>query len=161
MKEGTGKNLLLGTGAGVLGTVLMQGMLEGSKRWMPQTIPPLKDDPGHFMIQQGKRLLPPAITGKIPSSAETAAARALAFGYGCTFAAAYGAVRKQDINLLLDGTALGLLTWAAGYLGWLPASRLMPPIWKQPPRQVLPNMLSHVLFGVASIAAFRWFKRRL
>ncbi len=87
--------------------------------------------------------------------------RALAFGYGSTLATAYMAARPNARRLLLDGAALGLATWAAGYLGWLPATRLMPPVWRQETKQVLPNVISHVLFGIATVATFNWLKMRL
>lgn len=160
MAEFKGKDIAAGAGAGLLGSALIRGMLAGTKRWMPQTLPPMKDDPGHYMVKQAKRLLPSALQGNLSPEAEKRLALALAFGYGVTFATAYAAIRNRE-KLLLDGTALGLATWAAGYLGWLPATGLTPPVWKQEPKKVVPNILSHVVFGIATVAACKWLRRRL
>ncbi len=154
------KHLAAGAAAGLTGTALIQAMLIGTKRWLPKTLPPLKDDPAHFMVSQAKRILPSNLKSGVPPALEKAVGSALPFGYGLTFATAYAAARPGE-RVLLDGTALGLATWAAGYLGWLPATRLMPPVWKQETKRVLPNLLSHVVFGIATVAALKWLKRRL
>jgi hypothetical protein len=161
MRDGNAKNILMGVGAGVAGTALVQGMLAGTKRWIPETLPPMKDDPAHFMVEKARQMLPSGMREKIPGKAKKAVERGLPFGYGTAFATAYALGRKADKNTLLDGAALGLFTWAAGYLGWLPATKLMPPVWKQEAKQVLPNVLSHIVFGIATVAAVKWLKQRL
>ncbi len=160
MTQSKAKDIVAGAGAGVVGTALMQGMLAGTMRWMPRTLPPLKHDPGHFMVSQAKRILPPKLQSGISAKTEKGLGLALAFGYGLTFATTYAAARSAE-KVLLDGTALGLATWAAGYLGWLPATKLMPPVWKQEAKQVVPGILSHVVFGIATVAAIKWLKQRL
>jgi hypothetical protein len=160
-RDHVGKNMALGAAAGLGGTALMQGMMMATKRFTPQFLPPMRDNPDHFMVKQVERLLPEETQKKIPEKLESAAQYALAFGYGMTLTSIYAAARGKRGNLWLDGTALGLGTWAIGYLGWLPATKLTPPIWKQKPKQVLPGILSHVLFGIAAIGLFRFARKTL
>ena len=146
--------------AGLAGTALIQGMQAASQRWMPQTMPPMKENPGDFMVEQAEEALPDRISEKISEPVEGALSQGLAFGYGMTFGALYGLAGRRDRSLLLDGTLLGLGSWAVGYLGWLPATGLMPPVWKQEAKQVIPGILSHVAFGVATVAVLDWLMNR-
>jgi len=155
------KDLGLGAAAGLVGTAVIQGALAATKRWMPETLPPIKQDPGEFMVQKAKSALPEKAQAKIPEKVESCAARSLAFGYGLTFGALYSALGRREEKLLLDGTCLGVATWAAGYLGWLPATGLMPPLWKQKPKQVFPNIVTHALFGIITAAALNGLRKRL
>jgi hypothetical protein len=160
-RDRVGKNMALGAAAGLAGTVLMQGMMRATKRFTPQFLPPMRDNPDHFIVKQAERLLPEKTQKKIPENLESAAQYALAFGYGMTLTSLYAVARGKRGSLWLDGTALGLSTWAIGYLGWLPATKLMPPVWKQKPTQVVPGILSHVLFGIAAIGLFRLAQRKI
>jgi hypothetical protein len=76
-------------------------------------------------------------------------------GYGMTFGALYGALRDGDGNSLVDGLALGLGVWAVGYLGWLPATELMPPIAEQTTEQVAIAVFQHALFGIVMTTVYR------
>ena len=53
----------------------------------------------------------------------------------------YAALGSRRPSLLRDGLGVGLAVWAAGYLGWLPRTRLMPPVTEQPPEQVVVPLL--------------------
>jgi hypothetical protein len=53
------------------------------------------------------------------------------------------------------------LTWAAGYLGWLPGAKLMPPIWKQKAHQAALPIAEHALFGLTTVAGHRWLKTKI
>jgi hypothetical protein len=122
----------------------------------PVTTPPFRGDPGDFMVKRVERVLPERVQQAIPRAAETAAARTLALGYGLTFGTLYGLVRRKPGNVLVEGTALGLVTWAAGYLGWLPATGLLPPIMRQRPAQAVTPIWQHIAFGIvaAGVVAF-------
>ena len=52
------------------------------------------------------------------------------------------------------GLALGAACWAAGYLGWLPAAGLMPPLSKQTPSQIVGPLMEHLVYGMATVAVF-------
>ena len=83
----------------------------------------------------------------------------LGLSYGASFGAGYAGTPGTG-SVLFDGTLLGLGVWAAGYLGWLPATGLMPPVWKQRARQVWAPGVEHVVYGLATVCAFRWLFAR-
>jgi len=118
----------------------------------PSSKPPIRQEPGEFMIERIERALPSSIRTRIPEGAEKLGAKSLALGYGITFGAAYALVRRKPGNILVEGTALGLATWAAGYLGWLPATKLMPPVTQQKPQQIAAPIAQHIVFGIVAVA---------
>src|SRR5258708_11091865 len=109
-------------------TLLLQGIRTTTGKLLPSSVPPIRKDPGEFMLRKAESLLPPARREQIPDLVETAAIRALQLGYGMTSGLLYSAVRPRGGHPIVEGTLLGLGVWAAGYLGWLPAADLMPPI---------------------------------
>jgi hypothetical protein len=135
-------------------TLLLQGMRTTSKKLLPSSTPPLRKDPGEFMLKKAESLLPPERREQIPDLVEQAAVRALQMGYGMTSGLLYGVARPRGGNPILEGTLLGLGVWAAGYLGWLPAADLMPPIAQQEPQQIAVPLVEHALFGIAVVAAY-------
>src|SRR5919206_3007283 len=136
----------LGAAAGAAATFLLQGVRTSEQKLLPETMPPMREDPGEFMVEQAEELLPQETREQVPTAVETVAAKSLALGYGMTAGALYGALRPHPGNLLVDGTALGLGTWAVGYLGWLPALGLMPPVERQETEQVAGPIVQHVIF---------------
>ena len=96
----------------------------------------------------------------MPKSVEAVGAKLLGLGYGMTFGVLYAVARRKTQRTLLEGALLGIATWAVGYLGWLPRARLMRPIWKQKPLQVAVPVAEHALYGVATVAGYRWLKER-
>jgi hypothetical protein len=108
------------------------------------------------MVEQAEELLLEKTHEQEPTTAETVAAKSLALGYGMTAGALYGALRPRPGNLLVDGTALGLGVWAVGYLGWLPALGLMPSVQQQETEQVASPIAQHIIFGMATVAAYQW-----
>lgn len=149
-----------GAAAGLAGTFLVQGLLAASQKLAPQTLPPIKQDPGEFILQQVEEQLPDNLRERIPEQLEKAAAKSLGLGYGTTFGLLYAVSRPEVKNLLLEGSLLGLITWGAGYLGWLPATGLMPPLAAQEPEQIAGPVLSHVLFGIATVGLYRLLHQR-
>jgi hypothetical protein len=149
------ERLPLGAAAGFAGTLALQGLMAAGKRWFPETMPPIRKDPGEFMVEKVEESLPEAVSARVPPLAETAGARSLAIGYGMTAATIYGALRSGERNVIVEGSLLGLGTWAVGYLGWLPALGLMPPLPRQGLKEAVGPLLQHVVFGVMSVAAYR------
>lgn len=152
--------LALGAAGGFAGTLAIQAAMAATRKWLPAASPPLRRDPGDFMVEKAEGALPDAVRRRIPDAAEAGAKSALALGYGLAFGALYAAVRPRGGNPLLDGVALGLVTWAAGYLGWLPAAGLTPPPWRQTPAQAAGPAAQHVVYGVAAVAAYDWLAGR-
>src|SRR5690349_15539502 len=118
----------LGAAGGLAGTVALQAIMAAGHRVRPQAEPPIRQDPGEFMVEQAEEALPDAVRQRIPDAVEHTASKALGVGYGMTFGAVYAALRPQGGDPFTDGLILGAACWAAGYLGWLPAAGLMPPV---------------------------------
>ena len=153
--------IVRGAAAGLVGTVALQGIRAPSQKLLPETMPPIRQDPGEFMVEQAEEALPTETRGQIPVVAETAAAKSLALGYGVTAGMLYAALRPDAGDLMVDGVALGVGTWAAGYLGWMPALGLMPPITEQDPAEVIGPIIQHVLFGIVTVAIYQWLRERM
>ena len=59
-----------GAAAGLAGTLVIQGLLAASQKWVPQSLPPIKQDPGEFMIEKAEEHLPEKVREKIPEQLE-------------------------------------------------------------------------------------------
>ena len=153
--------LILGAAGGFVGTLAIQALLTASQKWAPDTLPPLRQDPGEFIVKAGKEALPAPVRERIPPVVETGAARMLAIGYGLTFGSLYTLLRPQGGSPFVDGVILGLTNWATGYLGWLPALGLMPPVWQQQASQAIAPIAEHALYGMATVAAYDWLRERV
>jgi len=132
---------LLGAAAGFGATLVLHQVMAASAKLIPDSTPPLNEDPGKFMARKAK----------VPPKLEPAAVKSLQLGYGVTAGALYGAIRgRHAVNTIVDGALLGIAVWAAGYLGWLPAADLMPPITQHTPRQIAVPIANHIVFAVAT-----------
>jgi len=148
--------IALGAAGGFVGTLAIQALLTGTQKWLPSATPPIRQDPGESMVEKAEEVLPEDTRQEIPDIVETGAARALAVGYGLTFGALYAALCPAGGPPHRDGPVLGLATWAVGYLGWLPALDLMPPVWRQEPLRALTPVAEHIVYGMATVAAYGW-----
>lgn len=155
------KQLALGAASGVAGTLAVQALLTASQKWLPSTVSPIRQDPGEFMVEKAAETLPEPVRQHVPEGVETSLARLLALGYGMTFGVLYALCRPTGGAPLVDGLLLGSANWATGYLGWLPAAGLMPPVWRQSAPQAIMPMAAHVLYGVATVATYRWLRQRV
>jgi hypothetical protein len=147
--------LAFGAAAGIAGTLALLGLRTATQRWRPEWMVDELADPGEYLVGRAESALPRAQRRQIPAAVEKAAAGSLHLGYGTTPAALYAALRPDARHPLLEGAALGAALYAAGYLGWLPALGLTPPVTKQRPWQVLTALTQHVLYGVVTVGAFR------
>jgi hypothetical protein len=120
------RQIVLGAVGGFAGTLAIQAFLTARHKWLPKTMPPIRQDPGTFMVETGEAAFPEPVRQRIPQVVERGAARLLAVGYGLTFGALYTLLRPRGGSPLLDDVLLGLANWAVGYVGWLPAFGLIP-----------------------------------
>ena len=155
------KRIILGAAGGFIGTLAIQALLTASQKWLPNTVPPLRQDPGEFMVKMGEEILPDSMRQRIPQVVETGAARMLAVGYGLTFGSLYTLLRPKGGSPLMDGTILGIVNWATGYAGWLPALGLMPPVWQQKAPQAIAPIAAHALYGIITVAIYNWLRERV
>lgn len=155
------ERIALGAAGGFAGTLVLQALVGASQKWLPSAAPPLREHPGKFMVERAEEVLPERVRGRIPEAAETAAAQALGVGYGLAFGGLYAALRPRGGSPLLDGLILGTTAWAAGYLGWLPATGLMRPVWRQNALQALAPAAEHAVYGMVTVAAYDWLRENL
>lgn len=155
-----GKHLLLGALAGLAGTMVIQVVRTASHKTAPKAEAPIRGDPGKYMIEKTKQALPERVRQKIPLQMERAAVKSLPIGYGMTFGALYAVMRPQGGKPVCDGVALGLANWAIGFLGWLPATGLMSPVWKHEPQQIAMPIAQHAVYGAVTVAAYDWMLDR-
>jgi putative membrane protein len=155
------ERVISGAVAGAAATIGLQGVRKVTHEKLPDAKPPMRQEPGAFMVERAKAALPTPVQAKIPKRAESLASRMLALGYGTTFGALYSLVRPRGGNVLRDGALLGVASWAVGYLGWLPATGLMPPVTRQRPKQVVVPVAEHIVFGVAAVGAYALLTRAL
>ncbi len=102
------------------------------------------------------------------------------FCYGVGAGTVFGALRHEDLDLPENelaaklrgdregpateaavGAALGVLSWGAGWAGWLPVAGVHPAPWTQKtPRALLP-VLDHAAYGAAWGLAYWALSRKL
>jgi len=77
------------------------------------------------------------------------------FGYGAFTGALYGALlgaaaRRSPAAAVLTGAAWGSAIWAASYLGWIPAARLLSPATQHPPARNALMIAANLLQGAVT-----------
>jgi hypothetical protein len=151
----------LGAAAGLVGTMAIQALLKTHQKVSPGTMPPIEREPGEFMLNRVKHALPQKLQEHVPMKAEVVGGKLLGLGYGMTFGAIYAAARPKTQRAFLEGALFGLAAWASGYLGWLPGAKLMRPVWKHRPVQMILPVAEHALYGMATVTSYRWLKSQV
>ncbi len=153
-RENFWSELALGAVAGLAGTMALQAMHTADQKWVQEGTPPIQEDPGKFMLHKAASALPNEIRARAYEK-ENAISKLLAVGYGMTCGALYAAMRPETKRVVREGALLGAAVWAVGYLGWLPATGLMPPVWKHKAKQIATPVAEHALYGLATTAGYR------
>lgn len=179
------RDALRGALAGVAATVVMNTLMKAGQRVAPEASPPMREDPGKAVVEQARRATG---AGPLSEGLEQAGVLTAHLSYGGLWGATYGLLRlaasgatgptpgarggatetdrllshrdETDIgDVLLEGAGLGMAVWAAGYLGWLPATGLMPPVTRQRPAQVAAPILNHLVYGLVTVGAYHAMRR--
>ncbi|MBA2443698.1 MAG: hypothetical protein H0V53_15070 [Rubrobacter sp.] len=95
------------------------------------------------------------------------ARRALTVGvhlaYGVGMGAAFGLLLRRErggpAEEAAAGSALGILSWGAGWSSWLPLAGVHLPPWKQRTPKVLLPVLDHAFFGAVWGITYRLLRR--
>lgn len=145
--------LAAGLAGGLLGTQLMNAVMKRSGK-LPEAMRPSppKEDPGEFMVRQAEKL----VHRSLPPRLHRAAVHSMPWAYGSVWPLAFSLLAAQRDwrspgKLAAAGAGLGILVWAIGALGWLPATGLSPGVHHQKPAAVASNLLGHIAYG--SLAA--------
>ncbi|AUX23803.1 uncharacterized protein SOCEGT47_043330 [Sorangium cellulosum] len=147
---------------GTVGTALMLKGMKASQK-LPERLkpPPVRRDPGEFMVSRVEQLR----GAPLRRGLHDALARGMHWGYGATSGALFGlATSRLRLRTLpaalLAGSVMGTAVWAVGYIGWLPAAKLTPPVWRQGARRVAVSVLGHMAFGIVSAIPVLLLDRR-
>jgi uncharacterized membrane protein YagU involved in acid resistance len=71
------------------------------------------------------------------------------FSYGALSGAMYALFEhKLPMHSSLKGGLTGVAIWAGSYLGWLPATDILPPATRHPWRRNLMMIIAHVIWGL-------------
>lgn len=138
------ENAIRGSMAGAIATVGMTAVMVMLHRRLPP--------------QQRYGLPPEQIVDEVLQRADADAPRsqpqfealtmAVHHGYGSTMGAAYGVLAPHaQLPPLASGVGFGMLVWAAGYLGWLPALRMDASATREPLQRNGLTIASHVVWG--------------
>ena len=79
----------------------------------------------------------------------TRATLAAHFGYGAATGALFPLIARRRYPLALIGPGYGIAIWAASYLGWIPALRMLPPATRQPVERNALMLTAHIVWGAA------------
>jgi len=161
MQNNLWKQLAIGAAAGLAGTMAIQTLIKTHSKVSPETLPPIKRHPGEHFLHKARQSLPWKVRKHIPRTAPATGGNLLGAGYGMALGAVYATARPNTRRTLLEGALLGIAAWAIAYLGWLPGSKLMPPVWKHKPAQIAMPLAEHALYGIATVGSYRWLKNRV
>lgn len=73
------------------------------------------------------------------------------FMYGAATGALYPLICREPRQPLLFGASYGVGVWAASYLGWIPAARILTPATQHPTARNRMMIISHVVWGAATV----------
>ncbi len=110
--------------------------------------------------QMGRKIVR-AVSGRdVPLERAAALSNVMHWGYGTTWAAAYGvlASRARPRRPWWHGPALGALVWGSGYVT-LPLAGVYEPIWRYDVPTLAKDLSAHLVFGTAADAALRVLSR--
>jgi hypothetical protein len=151
---------------GLVGTAAIQKAV-GLSQKLPEPLhmPEMARDPGDYVVSRVEELA----GGQLSPLAHARAARAARWMYGLAWAGALAPLARplrmdRALNAALAGSAMGALSWAAGYFGWLPRTGLTRPVARERSTKIAAALLGHVLFGLLAAAPIcaseRMYRRR-
>lgn len=155
-----------GLAGGLLGTAAIQKAMGLSQKLPePLRMPEMRADPGELAVKRIEEVRGGPLTPKVHARA----AHAIHWLYGLAWAGALAPLasrlRMHRLgNAMAAGAAMGAVSWAAGYAGWLPAAGVTRPIAREKASKTAMSLATHLLYGVVAAiplyAAERLFRRR-
>lgn len=109
----------------------------------------------HPLIENRYPLPPREIIDRLAGRQNERDARIMTILAHFGFGAAAGAIYATTPLRRLGGIAYGLGVWAASYLGWIPAARILPPATEHPMDRNLLMVAVHVVWGLAFAASLK------
>ena len=151
----TGKiagRLLLGSVAGIVGTAAMTVAMRALHRRLPPRhrypLPPRE------IVQ---RMTPENLDAALAERRLQDLTMAAHFGYGAGTGALYAVARLRPDPV--SGAGYGVLIWAASYLGWIPAFRILKPATNHPLGRDALMIAVHLVWGAVMAATLQELQR--
>lgn len=72
------------------------------------------------------------------------------FAFGAAAGALWGSVADKNPRPAAGGVVFGGVVWAASYLGWIPAARILRPATQHPARRNLLMLAVHCMWGAST-----------
>lgn len=153
MRNGFVSHAAGGVFGGAMGTLFMMNGMKRVGQRLPERLKPtlVRRDPAELMVARLE-----ALRGRpLPRRVHDVLAGSLHWVYGMGWGGLLGLATtrhrlRSPRDTLLAGAALGTLVWAVGYAGWLPATRLTPPLHRQGGRHAAAALIAHVAYGIVS-----------
>lgn len=132
--------------AGLAGSAVMLPIFTGAKRTgVAHVVPPEQ-------VVEGAAAAAAVATeggGPIEPADRAATAAGSHLLYGAAAGVLYGLIQDElRLPAIPAGVGFGIAVWGFGYLGWLPATHLLPPPWRQQPGDALTPVAAHLAYGV-------------
>ena len=143
---GPGRAVVGGLVGGAVGSALMWPVYKGAKAArLLQEAPPLR------VVDRAAEAAAEATEagGPVGEGEREAAAFGSHFLYGAAAGALYGLIQDElALPPVPAGVGYGLVLWVTGYVGWLPAARILPEPWRQRAGDALVPVAAHVVYGL-------------
>ena len=107
------KRLAIGAVGGVAGTLAIHAFRTASQQWLPSTVPPIRQDPGEFMVETGKEALPEPVRQHIPPVVATGAAENAILRLGRTYCVEHAGERQ-----ILQEARIGIGSLGGHHTHW-------------------------------------------
>lgn len=168
-KRLTTSAVVRGVAAGAVGTVAMDllwyaryrrgGGDEGFFDWEFSRSTKSFDDAG-APAQVGRRIAKTLFRADLPAGSAAATNNVVHWATGVQWGGIYGlALGSLETASPAFGLALGPLAWGTSYV-LLGAAKVYKPIWEYDAKTLGKDLSAHLVFGVATAAAFRALTRR-
>lgn len=153
-----------GAVGGLLGMIFLRGATRVAAAKLPEPWHPTRAgrSPGEYVVGRAEL----AMRRPLPLKWHGRATAASGFVYGGAWGAALGVLApvlgvRSVSGVALAGAALGATVWAVGYVGWMPATGLVPPIHRQGATHVTTSFGAHVGFGLVTALVMHALDRAL
>jgi hypothetical protein len=150
----------LGAAAGLLGVAAIQAVRKSSHQTAMEGVAAGRDLSPTRVSGHSEELR--AGSNPVSGAFKTAASTLRAYRYGATGLAVVAALHERP-RVLVDGALVGLAIWAADRAGWLPGSESLTDQHLGGPgrSRTAMSLAQHVIFGIASVTAYRRLRRNL
>jgi len=75
--------------------------------------------------------------------------------YGATFGALFGVLKgRTSLSTFPAAPLFGMMTYAVGFLGWLPLLGIVPPLWRQRQPAGVMRLMGHLMYGAVTGAVY-------